>query len=216
MKYPKHLNLKWGFTVLELMVAVVVVAILAALLVAFLSRARQKANRITCVNFLCQIGIANRIWADDHHDAYPTMFYTNAVGEPRFLGADLFRYFQALSNELNTTLVLVCPSDKERAPATNWVAGFDNTHVSYFVGLDANETLPGMILSGDRNITNGTSLINGVLVLTTNRPAGWTMKMHRGVGDVGLTDGSVQQFDSATLNAGIAGTGTNINRLGIP
>jgi type II secretory pathway pseudopilin PulG len=215
MKRPKGDNWNRAFTRLELMVVVAVV-LLAAVLVAFFLQASQKGTRITCVGNLMQIGIASRIWADDNQGAYPTRFYTNAAGEPRFLGADMFRYLQVMSNELNTPLILVCPADRQRTYTTDWVAGFDNNHISYFVGFDVNSNLPNTFLAGDRNITNGTSLTNGVLVLTTNLSAGWTMKMHRGVGDVVLADGSVQQMDDKLLNEAIVVFGTNINRLAIP
>ena len=67
-----------------------------------------------------------------------------------------------ISNELSTPKVLVCPSD-ERSAQTNFsmqvgdastVQGqyFNNWEVSYFLGIDASENNPQMILAGDRNI----------------------------------------------------------------
>lgn len=73
-----------------------------------------------------------------------------------------------------------------------------------------------MLMAGDRNITNGTASKNGLLVLTTNQPAGWTMEMHRGNGNVGLADGSVQQLSNSRLRDAVGVTGTNVNRLLFP
>jgi hypothetical protein len=203
-----------------LTVVVVVVAFLAMIFLSALAASRRYAAARNCINNLKQIGIAERIWADEHNDLYPAEFYTNTSGGPLFLGTNLFGYFQAMSNELKSPQVLVCPADWERTPATDWVAGFKNSHISYFVGLDANETHPGMFLAGDWNITNGTSLTNGVLVLTTNHPAHWTSKLHNGIGNVGLTDGSVQQLGISELDSEAAQAageaGTNVIRLGIP
>ncbi|HWY74380.1 MAG TPA: hypothetical protein VN281_02120 [Verrucomicrobiae bacterium] len=81
--------------------------------------------------------------------------------------------------------------------------------MSYFLELDADETEPAMLLAGDRNVTNGAPLINGILTLTTNRPTGWTSAIHRVNGNVALGDGSVQQLSSARLRDAVAATGTN-------
>jgi hypothetical protein len=62
--------------------------------------------------------------------------------------------------------VVHCPSDRERVAATNFDAGFGNANVSYFTGLDADEAWPKIFLAGDRNVTNGTPVQNGVLTVT--------------------------------------------------
>lgn len=217
MKTPNPNRNNLAFTVLELMVVVGVIAVLAALLLPALSQARAKAQRIHCVSYLKQIGLSFRIWDGDHNNLNPMQVYTNEVGGFRFADAtNSFRYFQALSNELNTPYVLVCPTDLERRPATNFTSDFNNSHLSYFIALDADETQPEMLLAGDRNVTNGVPPVNGILTLTTNQPAGWTMAMHRGNGNFALADGSVQQASSSRLRDAVAVTGTNLNRLLFP
>jgi len=58
---------------------------------------------------------------------------------------------------LVTPKFLVCPADK-RKPATNFPS-LTIQNVSYFLGLDADESRPQMTLAGDRNLTT-----NGVPV----------------------------------------------------
>ncbi len=66
-----------------------------------------------------------------------------------------FMHFAAISNELSTPKVLVCPADRTRKRAADFCADLDNAKISYFVGVDANSTLLSqMFLSGDFNITN--------------------------------------------------------------
>lgn len=131
-------------------------------------------------------------------------------------GMNEFRHFQVMSNELSTPRILVCPADSEiQMPATNFTA-FSNSNISYFVGIVPKETNAMLFLSGDRNITNGTSIRNGILVLTTNRPAGWTSEFHNKVGNIGLADGSVQQDSLFGLQNQIAGTGVATNWLQMP
>ena len=72
-----------------------------------------------------------------------------------------------------------------------------------------------MFLSGDRNLTNGLPVTNNVLYLATNRPTGWTRELHNCQGNVGLADGSVQQFSSSRLTDGVTNAGA-ANRLLMP
>ena len=60
-----------GFTLLELLVTVAIIAILAALLLPALGRAKAKAQRPVCMNNLRQISLGVRMYADDSSDAFP-------------------------------------------------------------------------------------------------------------------------------------------------
>jgi hypothetical protein len=110
---------------------------------------------------------------------------------------EVFRYFQVMSNELATPRILVCPADK-RKPSKDFEC-LANSNLSYFVVLNADDAHPNMALAGDRNLTNGSSLVRGILTLTTNRPPGWTHELHNACGQILLDDGSVQQVSTSRL-----------------
>lgn len=108
-----------------------------------------------------------------------------------------------------------------------------NAGTSYFVGATADETYPAMLLSGDRNVSSDTtqptiattrSLGFGYspdqgakgagfgVALGTNfvvglPNTGWTQKMHQGGGNIGLSDGSVQQVTSSGLRSALSHSG---------
>ncbi len=203
-----------AFTLVGLLVIIAILAILAAMLLPALAAAKRKAQRINCVNNLKQDGLAFRLW-EDNGDKYPMLVSTNNGGTLEYAEDDnAFRHFQVMSNELNTPKILICPVDDRTAAAS--FAKLKNLNVSYFVGLDATETKPQMLMTGDRNVTNGLSPVHSVLELRPEIPAGWTEAMHNGQGNVGLADGSVQQFTVSGLRRAIKNSGDTTNRIALP
>jgi type II secretory pathway pseudopilin PulG len=216
-----------------LLVVIAIIAILAALLLPALAAAKRKAQRITCVSNLKQVGISFRLWEGDNGDRYPM-----AIGTAQNGALELVRsaahlgtipnnpnaVFTCMSNELNTPKVLNCPSDGgqglntgfstpmiSRAYATNWIT-FSNTPAfcSYFVCGDTVETSPQMLLVGDRNI--GTTAAQNTVAVTTNSAGilwkqsdywAWTADLHIKVGNVGMAEGSVQQLTIPGLQAAL-------------
>ena len=211
---PRHFT-RPGFTLVGLLVIIAVIAILAAMLLPALASAKRKAQRINCVNNLKQDGLAFRLWAGDNGDKYPMAVSTNKNGTMEYAeGGNAFRHFQVMSNELSTPKILVCPADDRTAAAS--FARLKNQNVSYFVGLNVEETRPQMLLTGDRNITNGLSPVRSVLELRAKIPAGWTEALHNGAGNIGVADGSVQQASIPGLQQMLKNTGDSTNRIALP
>jgi len=215
-----------ALTLTEVLVSVVIVCVLAG--GAFLMFHRSKVvhrivpqNRsslIQCVNNLKQIGLAFRIWEGDNGDKLPMRVAANRGGamEPVLRG-DVARVFQVMSNELSTPRILVCPADADRSVAKSFAFGFDNSHVSYFAGLDAADDKPAMFLSGDDNFDiGGRPVKSGLLLLATNAPVSWTAARHINQGNIGLADGSVQITGSSFLRQMLVQTGVATNRLALP
>src|SRR5215207_4988281 len=57
-----------GFTIVELLVVVAIIAILASLLLPAIARASGQGREIVCRNDLRQLGIAWTVYAGDHDD----------------------------------------------------------------------------------------------------------------------------------------------------
>ena len=158
---------------------------------------------------------------------------TTALPTGAFASSPMYQVFMVMSNELSNPLVITCPSDDGALIPTNFttslqgVNGYKNSACSFFVGLNADENFPQMFLSGDRNLgANSTQTDWGYssshaaanasgqqVALGTNaaasplNTAGFTSKFHQNAGNVGLSDGSAQQYSISAFRSAAARTG---------
>ncbi len=208
MKSSRSASSSGAFSLIELLCVIAIIGILAALLLPALTSVGQRARRTQCLDHLRQIGVGFVAFAHDHNDQFPMTVPAARGGSLEFvqnayrIAGDFyfgFRHYQALSNELVTPKIVICPADT-RPMAPNFAA-LKNENLSYFVGVKAAFANPNSVLAGDRNLTNDYASPGTMMHIGPNFALRWTSELHEFKGNLLFADGRVEERNTPGLTA---------------
>ena len=150
---PEWYGRRGGFTLVELLVVIGIIALLISILIPVLGRARDQANRVACMSNIRQIGIAFRFYAADNKDWCPWaaplsrpdlyadwIHWRTGINNQGLASSAISQYLgggKGFAKDMSLEKIVRCPSDRlqDRPSFTQYPYSYS---MNIYFGSDGN------------------------------------------------------------------------------
>lgn len=205
---------RFGFTMAELLVVVGVIALLIALLMPTLARAREQALLVRCQSNLRQIGLGVQMYANANRGRFPLASHTSApIG-----------WIDTLIPYGTIPAVRLCPVDQRPSPRTSYLTNSFMQPLEPWIDFNpiSGATLPGGRSKAYLLLTEIKHPSTTVYIVESNDPGdhvhavGWTtpdqvagsidVRRHRDRANYWYVDGHVESITWASIQQSFSAT----------
>ncbi|MHB9070828.1 MAG: type II secretion system protein [Sedimentisphaerales bacterium] len=116
-KYKYQTAIYLGFTLVELLVVISIIALLLAILMPALQRAREQGRKVVCLSNLKQLGLANQLYVSNYGGRLPApVSYGKQIGWDATLEPYISGKVKDPTKNLDRIEIFSCPSDQIPRP----------------------------------------------------------------------------------------------------
>jgi prepilin-type N-terminal cleavage/methylation domain-containing protein len=187
LKEKMKLRLRTGFSLIELLITVALIAVLSAMMFGFASSRHQRSQKQLCADNLQKIYLSLQIYANDYKGALPEYAHAQTSEEP---------LNELVPKYTTDTSIFICPGGRDSEIPAGEPLTRHKISYAYYMGRQLNGSLDNavpVVLLSDRQVNTEPKAAGEFVFSPDGKPPG--NNHYKFGGNFLFNDGSVQPGD---------------------